>query len=194
MSGTVKEAKLQTQTVRARLKRGRQPHWRTVIPGRAHLGYQRWPSDDAGRWVLRRYASGRYSVEAIGRADDGDGEGFDYEAAFAKAQAKVGAAPTTRLTVRKAVTLYVEYLEAQGKGVRDAINRGGTHILPKLGDLEVAALTPTILRNWLAEVARTPAQLRSVKGGKLNFRPLDLDDAEAVREREQDADDLEGRP
>jgi hypothetical protein len=37
MSGTVREAKLTTPTARARLKRGRQPAWRTIVPGRIHL-------------------------------------------------------------------------------------------------------------------------------------------------------------
>jgi hypothetical protein len=120
MSGRInKEANLQSPTARARLKRGRQPHWWTIVPGRAHLGYQRWLDDPAGRWLLRQYASGRYSVETLGWADDGGREGLAFEDALPLAQKKLGAAPTTRLTVRRAMALYVEFLEAQGKRTRD---------------------------------------------------------------------------
>ena len=69
MAGIVKHARLESRTSRARLKRGRQPHWQ-AISGHAHLGYQRWPEDDAGRWILRRYDGGKYSVQPLGRADD----------------------------------------------------------------------------------------------------------------------------
>jgi hypothetical protein len=39
MAGTVRHAKLESPTARAKLKRGRQSHWQTLITGRAHLGY-----------------------------------------------------------------------------------------------------------------------------------------------------------
>ena len=55
MAGTVKHAKLESRTARSRLKRGRQPHWQALVPGKVHLGYQCWKGDAAGRWVLRRY-------------------------------------------------------------------------------------------------------------------------------------------
>ena len=55
MAGTVKHAKLESRTARSRLKRGRQPHWQALVPGRVHLGYQCWKGDAVGRWVLRRY-------------------------------------------------------------------------------------------------------------------------------------------
>jgi hypothetical protein len=70
MAGTVQHAKLETRTARARLARGRQPHWQAVIPGRAHLGYQRREEKAEGRWLLRRYVDGKYTTQALGRADD----------------------------------------------------------------------------------------------------------------------------
>src|SRR5262245_23567738 len=126
MSGAVKEAKLQTVTARARLKRGRQPHWHTLVPGRTHLGYQRWPDDRTGRWLLRRYAAKRYSVTPLGPADDVGGTGLTFEQACKRAQELVGAAPTTRLTVRKAMENYIDYVEAQGKQTKGIIGRTAT--------------------------------------------------------------------
>src|SRR5262249_26712696 len=74
MSGTVKHARLESQSARDRLKRGRQPHWQALIEGRVHLGWQRWKGRDGeagGRWLLRRYiGKGKYRVLALGRADD----------------------------------------------------------------------------------------------------------------------------
>src|SRR5215813_14645887 len=52
------------------LKPGRQPHWHAIVAGRDHLGWQRWPDDKIGRWVLRRRRGGSYNTEAIGVADD----------------------------------------------------------------------------------------------------------------------------
>jgi integrase len=187
MSGTVREAKLQTPTARARLKRGRQPHWRAIVPGKAHLGYQRRPTEAAGRWLLRRYVEGRYSIEALGRADDGHGDGLTFEQAEARAQAMVGAAPATRLTVRKAMALYVEFLEAQGKRTSDVIGRAAAHILPQLGDIEVSRLTSATIRKWLADLGRSHALMRSAPEGKLNVRAHDPNDEEAVRARRASA-------
>jgi integrase len=188
MSGTVREARLQTVTARARLKRGRQPHWRAlnVSAGRAHLGYQRKSSNVSGRWLLRRYSDGRYSVEALGRADDGDG-GLTFEQAEALAQARTGAAPTSRLTVRRAMAAYVEYLEAQGKPTAGVIGRVAIHVLPCLGDVEVDQLTAATIRRWLADLARAPAMLRSPAQGRANLRHHDPADDEAVRRRRNSA-------
>jgi integrase len=188
MAGTVREATLQTPTARARLKRGRQPHWRALVPGKIHLGYQRWPEDHAGRWLLRRRVAGRYTTATLGRADEGNGAGLSYEQAVARAQPTVGAAQQPmRLTVRKAMALYVDYLAAQGKRTSDVVSRTVVHILPQLGELEVSRLTPATLRQWLAAMARTHALMRSAAGGRLNVRVHNPDDEEAVRARRASA-------
>ena len=53
MARTVRHAPLETPTARARLKRGRQAHWRALGAG-SHLGYRRRPRDREGRWLVRR--------------------------------------------------------------------------------------------------------------------------------------------
>ena len=186
MARTVREANLQTPTARARLKRGRQPHWRALVPGEMHLGYQRWPEDHAGRWLLRRRVAGRYTTMALGRADDAGG-GLSYAQAVTQAQTAAGAAQPTRLTVRKAMEIYIDYLGAQGRQTSGVVGRTAAHILPKLGDIEVARLTPALIRQWLAEMARTSAQMRSAPNGRLNVRHHDPHDEEAVRARRASA-------
>jgi hypothetical protein len=114
MAGTVKHARLESQSARARLKRGRQPHWQALVEGRVHLGWQCWKGEPVGRWLLRRYiGNGKYRVQALGRADDAaraDGaDVLSFEQAKAKAHAMVaspnsnGNGPIVRLTMRQAM-------------------------------------------------------------------------------------------
>jgi integrase len=186
MAGTVRTAKIDNPTSRKRLKPGR--HWRAIIAGRAHLGYERRPGKEA-RWLLRRYVAGKYRVIALGIADDAreaDGVSvLSYDQAFANATAQLGAHPKTKgsLTVRAAMAHYVEHKENLGQSVADVLSRGNAHILPVLGDLFVNDLTAEELRRWLRDVAASPAQTRP-KGGKVMYRAkTDPTDDEAVRKR-----------
>lgn len=197
MAGAVQEAKIQNLTSRARLKRGRKCHWRTLLPGRAHLGYQRDPKDHEGRWILRRYVGKKYSITTLGLADDesaADGERIlSFEQANANAMAQLNA-PRGRisgLTVRQAMQQYVDHKKARGQSVADVMSRGTAHILPPLGDLVVAELTAEQLRRWLATMAASRAQFRprtDSKTGhkKLNFKAEPETDEE-VRKRRNSA-------
>jgi len=162
MPRTVRHAKLDTPTARGKLKRGRQPHWQALLPG-SHLGYQRWPDDPQGRWLLRRYlAGGRYSNVEIGTADDrspADGRTvLDCAQASIKARALLatpGKGKTLRMTVRQAVALYLDHKEAVGQDVAISVGqRAAAHILPALGDTLIEDLDPATLRRWLADIGR----------------------------------------
>src|SRR5215472_15106756 len=197
MSGSVKHARLESQSARARLKRGRQPHWQALVEGRVHLGWQCWKGDPAGRWLVRRYipATGKYGVQALGRADDAarpDGaDVLSFEQAKAKAHAMVanpngnGNGPIVRLTVRQAMHRYIDYKHQKGQPVGDLISRSRVHILPALGDLVVSELTAEQLRRWLATMAAAPAQRRA-KGNKPQYRPEPTTDEE-IRQRRASA-------
>jgi integrase len=189
MAGAVKHAKLDSRTARSRLKRGRQPHWQALVPGKVHLGYQCWKGDDAGRWVLRRYIGDyKYRSTTLGQADDaGEANGSDvlsFEQAEAKARAMVDSpqAKVHRLTVRQAMERYIEFKRAEGQSVSDLVNRTTVHILPDLGDLVVAELTAERLRRWLAAMAATPAQTRS-KDGKPRYKAEPTTDEDVRRRR-----------
>src|SRR6516162_9347962 len=174
MSGTVKHARLESQSARARLKRGRQPHWQALVEGRVHLGWQCWKGDPAGRWLVRRYipATGKYRVQALGRADDAarpDGaDVLSFEQAKATAHAMAaspngnGNGPIVRLTVRQAMHRYIDYKHQKGQPVGD--------------------LTAEQLRRWLAAMAAAPAQRRA-KGSKPQFRPEPTTDEEHRQRR-----------
>lgn len=95
MAGTVKAARIESPSARARLKSGRQPHWKAIVEGRVHLGYQRWKGEADGRWVLRRYiGNNKYRTATLGRADDNapanGGSILTYQQAEAKARATRG--------------------------------------------------------------------------------------------------------
>ena len=194
-------AEIRSRTARGRLKRrGRQPHWQPLaIEGlTVHLGWQCWKGDAAGHWVLRRYigkhtsangkAVARYRTSTLGLADDAapaDGvRVLSYEQADAKARAMV-AAPNNgkieRMTVRQALSRYIEHKRQRGQPVNDTLSRGTVHILPSLGDLVVAELTTEELRKWLAAMAAAPAQSRS-KAGKPRFKTAPTTE-EGVRAR-----------
>ena len=150
MAGTVKHARLESQSARARLKRGRQPHWQALVEGRVHLGWQCWKGDPVGRWLLRRYiGNNKYRVQTLGRADDAaSADGADvlsFAQAEAKARAMVaspeaggGNGKIVQLTVRQAMARYGDYKRHKGQPVGDLISRSNVHILPALGDLVVS--------------------------------------------------------
>jgi integrase len=194
MAGAVREARLVSPSARSRLKPGRQPHWSTIIVGRAHLGWQRWPDDRAGRWLLRRRHGGTYSVEPLGLADDDRSQPADGVSVLTHEQARAKAAELAssaegrshaRLTVRRAMANYLDYLAAAGKNTRGVETTTVAHILPKLGDLEVASLTSAQIRRWLSQLAATPARKHSARGTQ-NFKPAPSD-AEGVRRRRSSA-------
>ena len=189
MARTIREARLGTPTARSRLKAGRMPHWNTIAAGREHLGWQRWPRERAGRWLLRQRRGGVYSAETIGIADDetaADGVSvLTYEQARAKAieLSQGGERAAGRITVSRAVADYIDHLRAVGKSTRDAESAAVTHILPRLGDVEVASLTSTQLRKWLGDLASTSARRRTRSGEAQKFKAAPRSEEDVRRRR-----------
>src|SRR5262249_34493369 len=162
--------------------------WQGLVRGQGHLGWQRWPEDRTGRWLLRRYLSrNKYRVVELGAADDAvEADGvqvlnFPQAEAMARAMLEVAPAVVHRLTVQQAMTRYIDYKQGLGQPVRDVVSRSTVHILPALGDCVVAELTAERLRKWLAVMASQPAQSRP-KAGRAQYQPAPAND-EAVRAR-----------
>ena len=197
MTNVVKHARLETRASRARLKRGRQSHWQSIVPGKEHLGYQRWPGEPDGRWIWRhrlgsatrggQHYYSRYQTTTLGRADDtsqADGSAvLSYAQAMAAARAAIDAprGKVHGLTVRQAMDRYVAYKRSQGQSVADLLSRSRAHILPVLGDQAVEGLTAEMLRRWLAKLAAMPAQKRP-KAGTPQYRSAPKTD-EDIRAR-----------
>jgi integrase len=185
MAGTVQFAKLESPTARARLKRD---GWRTLVPGRVHLGYQRKPDTKRGRWILRQYLDGKYRITPLGEADDAVPANGDNILSFEQAEAKARVvldrptAASGRLTVRAALANYIAFKESQGQPTGDLRSRSAAHILPALGDKVVAELTAERLRAWLAALATARAQVRP-RAGQPQYKSEPAGDDEIRRRR-----------
>ncbi len=205
MAGTVRAAKLESPTSRTRLRRGRKCHWRTIAPGRTHLGWRRWAGkrgEAGGTWFLRRYIGifkskngkdvAKYRTETLGLADDvrpANGETvLDFNQAQANANARLNSPKrgSANLTVREAMENYKRFKKSEGQPTDDLESRGNAHILPALGDLVVAELTSDQIRNWLSTLASQPAMVRSKRGKPQRYKP-ESDGDEAVRRRRSSA-------
>ena len=179
MARSLRDSKLDTREARSRLKVRGKPYWRLIEPG-LHLGYRRLAARP-GTWTVRRYVGGQdYTVATLKGvvADDHAEADGTTVLSFAQAQRAVQAYKPNAgpLTVRGAVEQYLAHLTDIGKSTDDARYRTDALILPALGNIEVEALTPERLRNWLSALAKAPA-----KGKK------PASDAERQRQRQASA-------
>src|SRR5262245_50316907 len=146
----IRDTNLETRTARNRLRARGKPYYRAIEPG-LHLGYRKSLSG-AGKWIARHYIGDQaYQIETIGTADDhSDGDGvaiLSYRHALAKARERMVARAQSAegkhgpLTVRDAVETHLEFMDGHRKSGYDARHRANAFILPKLGNVEVQALT-----------------------------------------------------
>jgi integrase len=189
MARSVRDSTLETRTARNRLKAREWPYYRALDPG-LHLGYRK-PLSGTGMWLRRRYdsESKRYKSELLATADDfSDADGVEV-LSFAQAQRKAREyriAARAGYTVADAMDAYLAHLEADGRtpeAVRDARYRYSAFIGPKLGGLELAALTVERLRRFHRDLAKAPPRLRTAPGGTQKHRnaPEGEDGARARR-------------
>ena len=192
MAKTLRDAKLETRTARARLAASSKPYYRSIDPG-LHLGYRKGKT--GGKWVLRWYKGGQdYFVETIGTADDSADADGESVLSFAQAQARArsraldltyGAAGIERkkgpYAVANALEDYLKWMDQHRKSARDSRTRAAAHILPALGTFEVARLTTTVLREWLQTLSHSPARIRSRLGSVQQYKKAEGEDVERRR-------------
>lgn len=205
MARHVRNAKLDTRTARGKLPPRREPYWTALGKGRA-LGYRKGAK--GGTWIarLRDEETGKQQYEALGSADDtadADGVGFlSYRQAQDEA-VRWFEQRTKELRgdliehegpfrVRDACALYLDAYNAGRTRKGNARNADrleptiNAHILPRLGDVEVARLSKKRVEEWLNQVATTPPRLRTKEGNAPRFRELDSS-PEARRRRKSTA-------
>jgi len=198
MARTLQDAKLDTRAARLRLKRRREPYWRSLSEGLA-VGYRK--GTKGGTWIARHYSGdqGR-RFHAIGTADDVTDADRQHVLSFAQAQEAArkwfahlarhdrGEVRSGPYRVRECAEEYLGWLNAHRKTGYDARHRVYTHILPPLGDVQCDRLTTAQIQHWLRSLAASPARLRSKKDAKRpNIRQLDKTDPEAIRRRRASA-------
>jgi integrase len=207
MARRVRNSDIETKQARRKLKQRGLPYWTRLEEG-LHLGYRR--QSESGKWVVRFYlgkdvrwvyrgkqTTKNYEKRVIGEADDfSDANGvtiLDYDQAQNKARAlrkgrvfaEAGIVDGP-YTVRRAIDDYVQYLKSSGKEHRGARVQADAHILPELGEVEVASLTSDRIRKWLADRANTPVRRRTAPGEPQNFHKKPTTDKE-LRARKSSA-------
>src|SRR5262249_3163408 len=145
----------------------------------------------AGTWVTRHYVGEQqYETTRIGTADDNsDADGvavLDFWQAVTAARAAMverahKGKPGGPYTVAQAMDDYINFLDHTRQAAADARYRDRAFIRPALGELEVAKLTADQLRKWMAQMARTPARLRTREGLKQQYAKLDTAEAKRAR-------------
>src|SRR4051812_8756457 len=130
MARTIRDQKLETRAARDRLQAGKKPHFKTLVPGKLHLGYRRRHKGLPGQWVVRHYiGQERYHTAPLGLADDFQDASHDNELLpFADAQRlahehRVERRRTKALTVADAMAGYVKWLRPERPAPADSTDR-----------------------------------------------------------------------
>jgi integrase len=177
-----RDERLDNRTARLKLTPRREPYWRAIQQGRL-IGYRRLAGGKGGTWIAQFYQkelTPPRQYVSLGTADDFlDADGFE-TTNFNQAQKKAGdwfadlmrldGRKAEPLTVKEAVDHYMaDYAGRGGKAVKDTKTAFEAHVIPALGDKEVAKLTAPTIRAWLRSVAEAPPRLRASK--KPNAKP-----------------------
>jgi integrase len=190
------DAKLLSRTARENLKPNRKPYYRLIERG-TYLGYRK-PQRGPGTWVVRRYVgndsytvtnittSGGHPVFADDHEDANGGTILDFWQAQDSVRAhknqltgNAGAYP-----VATAMEDYFQFLKNDGRGaytIRVARYRDKAFIRPKLGEVEVAALTADKLRRWRDDLVPMAPRLRTRRGETQKHRSVTSDEARRAR-------------
>lgn len=181
MSAPSADLRIDTRSGRRALTPAREPAWRKLATG-CYLGYRR--HQDGGSWIARwRGPDGRQHYQALGRADDSlpaDGVAvlsFDHAQASARtwfqaaeARARLGR-PSARYRVADCLADYLGWAEGRRKSAATMRVAARAHILPALGEIDTADLTPAVLRRWHEELAaRPPRHRREADGAEAQRR------------------------
>lgn len=185
MARTMRSAKLDTRSARAKLTPAAEPYWIPLAPNQS-LGYFKPKKGGAGTWRARLYLpeSRTFRKTALGTADDF--QDADGPAVLTYAQAQVKAAdwfrscadeirleargealPKETFTVGDAMAAYLEHGERAGKkGISDAQSRSRVYIVPALGSVPVENLTRSMVEKWALGIANSPARVKGKRGGE----------------------------
>lgn len=190
MAKRVRDTNLESRAAREKLSPAGKPYYRSIGPG-LHVGYRK--GKRGGRWVVRMYVGQQdYRVETIADADDlldSDGERVlnfwqaQEKARSAFAEMSAGTSQASAVyTVRRALDDYAAAKGGNLKSKKDIGYRANAHILPVLGDHDVARLKADEIRRWLKGMATSPARLRT-KDGQVQRHRETVSDTAGIRRR-----------
>lgn len=198
MARTVRNAKLDSRSARAKLAGKREPYW-TVISKGCALGYRK--GSKGGTWIARfRDDAGKQHYQSLGAADDAmDPDGLvclSYASAQAEAAKwfKIAAngfqdetPHSGPYTIENVMTDYMAaYKRKGGKAVDTTQSVINAHITPTLGNIPVSKLSKRRIEQWLDGLASAAPLLRTAPGKPQQRREMD-DAPETLRRRKSSA-------
>jgi integrase len=178
--------KLSSKEARSKLSPRHEPYWLEVDRGFS-LGYRK--SKTGGTWYARRYTGKGYLKRRLGLSDDNqkaDGSTvLSYTQARRKADSYEAVLETFEqpqhpalFTVSDAVKDYLKWYKANRKAYEHTNYMCEAHIIPKLGNVPLAALTTPQINKWVQELATAPPRTprgnpkppfgEKIETGKLN--------------------------
>lgn len=186
---------LGSRSSRQRLPIQARPYFTHVQDGLS-LGYRR--GKRGGSWIARAYDTEHgYRYEPLGKSNDlVESVGMSFQQAqdavrvwYAQlAQMDAGELAPGRYTVAMACTQYIADLTKTKRKPQDrtaAIVKA--HILPTLGNVELAKLTHGKVKAWRDALAQAAPRLRTRIGKPQAFRTIDFSNSDAIRKRQATA-------
>ena len=199
MARTVRNAKLDTRSARAKLPAKKSGYWVPISRGFA-LGYRKGPK--GGVWLARLIDSKGRREAALGSADDAlDPEGeriLDYAQAQARGRDWLASlnitAKNSPYTVNRCLDEYIaDYTRRGGKALDRLKFSVEAFIRPQLGWHEISALAAKAIQEWHDKLAKAPPRLRTGRTAKeRKYRNIDTGDPNAVRQRRATANRILG--
>jgi integrase len=191
MARSKTDVKINNRSNRANLAPKPEPYWSVLEAGRA-VGYRK-SANGAGTWIVRVYDPAQKPTKryhSLGSADDlaePDGEKvLNWAQAQTKARewaevcdleaAQIAAGETVHrgpYTVANAIDDYLEDGRRRGmKSIPRTECAARVHIIPELGDVDVAKLTRGRIEKWLQALANSPRRVRTPMAQSRDGEPL----------------------
>jgi integrase len=168
---------LGSRTARQRLPIQARPYFTHVQDGLS-LGYRR--GKRGGSWIARAYDTEHgYRFEPIGRSNDlAEGVGMSFQQAQDAARnwyaqlaiADAGEIAPKRYTVAQACSDYLDRFTGNENSKSEAARTIRVHVIPTLGNIELAKLKRAKLESWLHDLANAPRWNREGKPSHLRSR------------------------
>ncbi len=197
MARTLRDAKLDTRSARAKFRLRREPYWRSLSEGLA-IGFRKGAK--GGTWIARHYSPehGR-RFQALGTADDVANADGEHVLSFAQAQAAgrrwfadlargdgTGSDHGPYSTIQALDDYVADYKRRGGKALNRLEVTIRAHIKPELGEILVDKLTRRRIEAWHAKLADNPRRLRTTAGKRQKHREADIS-LEGIRRRRSTA-------
>lgn len=193
MPRLARDSRIDTRSARRRLVTRREPYW--VKLGRdRHLGYRK--TGQGGTWSGRfRDPSKHRHYKSLGQADDILDANGSSSLSFEEAQERarewftqvergdINDRKGRAYTVEDCLTDYLDWMKQHRKSHRHIQIYAKAYIIPKLGPIDTAKLTTTLIRKWQQELASERPRLRTKKNEPQKYQAEDPNPAEAERKR-----------